>query len=1277
MDKVLRPERLNLDPKLSADGRNTIAFSHWTKTMENYLKVLKSGQAPLTDEQMFNALINYISPEIYQTISSLATYTEAIAHLNTIFVKKTNENHARHSLATRIQQEGETIDQFYVTLCSLIKDCNFKAVTEQTHAEESVRTALIAGVKSDAIRQRLLEETVDLEKTLSLAKSVEGSIRNAASYQASSYNNRPSLNSLQSPQEGLLAAISESEHTLAAAYKPSPNSCGNCGKGRHPRNQCPARDSLCNNCSRKGHWGTVCRSKPKREIVNSLTMSGDSRHQSSEGHVNPYLATMTSNCYGYDPRHEPAMANSYPNHSGYLASISSSYPSALANSVVNVKVNNNCNAFALIDTGSTQSFISKSFVEKHNHPTTPFDSEITMASESHSCRTRGVCKLDLRIGDLDIGRAHLLVLEKLCCDIIIGHDVLSRHKGFTINFGGHLPKIELEGPPKVLALTIANIEPPPLFLNLTENVYPIACSSRKFSTPDAIFIKDTVKELCKSGVVRPSNSPWRAQVLITGNDSPHSKRRMVVDYSRTINRFTQLDAYPLPQIDTIVNALAQFELYSTFDLKSAYYQVPIRENEKQYTAFEAAGKLLEFNVIPFGVTNGVAAFQRVIDRIIESENLEGTLAYVDNITVAGNDQSEHDANVSKFLKATTKYGLTLNESKTVSSVKSLKLLGYCVSKNCIRPDPDRMQPLLDLPLPHDPASLQRALGFFSYYSRWVEKFSDRVRPLIDNPTFPLSDECSVAFQGIKRQISNSCVICPTETDLLVLETDASDFALSACLSQGGKPVAFFSRTLKSHERKHHAVEKEACAVVEAARKWNHYLVGRRFLLITDQQAVSYMFSSQNHGKVKNDKILRWRIELSALDFEIRYRPGPENVTADCLSRAYCSSLGSSSSHKSLQQLHEQLVHPGIVRLHHFVKTRNLPFSLDDVKRTIGQCRTCAEIKPRFFRPNNPPLVEATKPFDRLSIDFKGPIPSSGRNRYFLTMVDEYSRFSFAYPCQNMESSTVIRCLTDVFSTFGIPGFVHNDRGPSLVSEETRLFLLRNGISYSNSTKYNPRGNGQVERYNGVIWKSIQLALRDKNLPESRWEDVLPEVLHCQRTLLCTATNTTPHERIFSYQRRTASGESLPQWLLERGPVLVKRHVRPSKYVPAVSQVELIQANPSFAKIRYPCGREDSVSLRDLAPLPRASGTDTPENDSTPPPGPPVVPGKLAAKPAPYSGDTASHDAIVPDSSMPAPILEGPAKLPDPVDLPTLEAVENVPRRSTRTTKPIDRFQAGT
>ena len=165
---------------------------------------------------------------------------------------------------------------------------------------------------------------------------------------------------------------------------------------------------------------------------------------------------------------------------------------------------------------------------------------------------------------------------------------------------------------------------------------------------------------------------------------------MVVDYSQTINRFTQLDAYPLPRIDDLVNEVAQHNFFSTLDLQSAYHQVLLQENEKLYTAFEAGGKLYEFNRIPFGVTNGVASFQRVIDEIIAVEQLTGTFAYVDNVTICGKTREEHDLYLLRFNEVVKKYRLTLNEGKCEYCSDSIRLLGYAISGGDICPDQDRL-----------------------------------------------------------------------------------------------------------------------------------------------------------------------------------------------------------------------------------------------------------------------------------------------------------------------------------------------------------------------------------------------------------------------------------------------------------------------------------------------------------------------------------------------------------------------------------------------------------
>ena len=246
--------------------------------------------------------------------------------------------------------------------------------------------------------------------------------------------------------------------------------------------------------------------------------------------------------------------------------------------------------------------------------------------------------------------------------------------------------------------------------------------------------------------------------------------------------------------------------------------------------------------------------------------------------------------------------------------------------------------------------------------------------------------------------------------------------------------------------------------------------------------------------------------------------------------------------------------------------------------------TCAKCKPNYYQPSDVPLIRAMAPFDRLSIEFKGPIPKSkSSNTYILTVIDEYSRFPFAFPTRDIRTATVIKCLTGLFSLFGMPSYIHSDRGASFMSAELKSFLSGLGVASSRTTPYHPQGNSQCERYNGTIWKTVSLALEDRSLPVHAWEDVLPDALHSIRSLLCTSTNETPHERMFKYNRRSATGCAVPTWLSSPGPVLLRRHVRHSKNEPLTEDVQLIEANPTYAHVRFQDGRESTVSVRDLAP----------------------------------------------------------------------------------------------
>ena len=153
-------------------------------------------------------------------------------------------------------------------------------------------------------------------------------------------------------------------------------------------------------------------------------------------------------------------------------------------------------------------------------------------------------------------------------------------------------------------------------------------------------------------------------------------------------------------------------------------------------------------------------------------------------------KEEHDENLKVFLNSAKECNLTLNEGKCKYATETISLLGYHISKGVLQPDPDRVKPVLNMPVPRNSKELQWLVGLFAYYAQWIPGYSDKIRPLVAAKVFPLDDHAVGAIKVLKDDLSSAALGTIDEKLPFVLETDVTENAISATLNQQDRPVAF-------------------------------------------------------------------------------------------------------------------------------------------------------------------------------------------------------------------------------------------------------------------------------------------------------------------------------------------------------------------------------------------------------------------------------------------------------------------------------------------------------
>ncbi|KAM9980171.1 hypothetical protein ACTFIZ_010232 [Dictyostelium cf. discoideum] len=418
-------------------------------------------------------------------------------------------------------------------------------------------------------------------------------------------------------------------------------------------------------------------------------------------------------------------------------------------------------------------------------------------------------------------------------------------------------------------------------IKLTDETVPVYTPPYKTSPADKEFIEEYIKDALEKGIIEKSNSSQYGSPIVLSRKK--EKVRFCVNYKK-LNNLTIKDRYPLPLISDCWYYLKDATVFSKIDLTSGYYQIKMKEEDRDKTTFVSHMGQYRYKVMPFGLSNAPATFQRCMNELLKGDLRKNIIVFIDDFIIFSKDKESHFEHLKIVFNKFKEKDAKLQITKCEFEKDQIKFLGHVISKDGITYDGSKFTELLKTPPPTNQKELMKLLGTVNYFRTFIKNFTHLTSsfyPLLKKDVnFKWTNELEKDRIKLLNTLAQTNVLSfPQDTNDNIIETDASIIGIGGVMIQNGKPVSYYSRTLNNAEKNYSITERECLAVIESIKYFKSYINGRQVKIITDHQPLKYLLT----GKF-TDRITRWTVLLQEYNYEIIYRPGKENFLADALSR---------------------------------------------------------------------------------------------------------------------------------------------------------------------------------------------------------------------------------------------------------------------------------------------------------------------------------------------------------------------------------------------------------